>query len=128
LAEAQRRHQAARDAVASLGRGTSELAAQLTFADQRLRHALVAVVEDEGVVARLLAAYDRSRVVVEQIAKVLRFLEPNFVSPGWEHPDRPIPAVDGSFLAEWRTALAALEAGEIETILPEIDPGSKPGL
>jgi hypothetical protein len=128
LTEAQHQHQLARSAIATLEAGARDLEPQLIFAGERVRNALVAALENESAITRLLEAYDRSRVAVEQVAAVLRFLGPSFVNLGWEHPDRPLPAVDGSFLAAWRTTLKALEAGAVETPLPEIDPGSKSGL
>ena len=118
LTKARHAHQLARSAIATLESGFRDLEPQLIFAGERVRNALASVLESESAVARLLGAYDRSRVAVEQIAAVLRFLGPSFVSLGWEHPDRPLPAVDGSFLAAWRATLAALEAGEVETPLP----------
>jgi hypothetical protein len=119
LAEAQRRHRLARDAIATLESGLRDLAPQLTFAGARVRDALVAVVEAEGAVDDLLAAYDRSRVHVEQIAAALRFLEPSFVRPGWAHPDRPIPPHQTPLADAWRAVLKALEEGAVETPLPQ---------
>jgi hypothetical protein len=127
LTEARHAHQLARSAITTLESGAREVAGHLALAAERAHNALAAMLEAEGVVGNLLAAYDAGRAHVEQIAMVLRFLGPGRgVNGGWEHPDRPLPAVDGSLLDAWRAALAALERGEVETALPEINPGSKP--
>jgi len=121
LTEAQHQHRLARDAIMTLEGGLRDLAPQLTFAGARVRDALASVLEDEGAVRDLLTAYDACRVRTEQVAAALRFLEPSFVRPGWAHPDRAIPPHQTPLADAWRAVLKALEEGEVETALPEIE-------
>jgi hypothetical protein len=119
LIEARHAHQLARSAIATLEAGARDLEPQLTFAGERVRNALVAVVEAEGGVKHLLEAYDDARIGVERIALALRLLGPTFkISAGIEHPDRALPRHDASLADAWRTVLKALEDGEVETALP----------
>jgi len=122
LAEAHDRDRQARERIATLRTALADATSPMTFAEMRVREALVAVLDDERAIAKLLAAYDRYRSEAARIAAVLRQLGPGFVgheNGGWEHPDRPVPAFDGALAGAWWAALAALERGEVETPLPD---------
>ena len=125
--EAKRRHALARQAIASLEAGSREVAGDLGTANERVRNALVAVIEAEDGVKHLMEAYDETRARLEQIALALRHLGPFFgVSPGFEHPQRALPRHDASLLNAWRTALAALESGEVEVACRKSKPSRSP--
>jgi hypothetical protein len=113
----------ARQAIASLEAGSREVAGDLRTANERARNALAAVVKAEDGVKHLMEAYDETRVRLERIALALRHLGPTFeVSPGFEHPLRPLPRHDVSLVNAWREALLALARGEVETPLPLPEP------
>jgi hypothetical protein len=114
VVEVKHQHDLAREQIRMLETGIRELEPRLTLASEAVRNALAAVVANEQAVQHLLEAY-----AVERLALALRLLGPGHgVSPGFQHPLRPLPRHDTALADAWRAALTALESGEVETVLP----------
>jgi hypothetical protein len=120
LEQAQRQHQLAREAIATLQAGLTNTALPVSAGGAKVKGAIAGVLESEGAVEGLLEAYDLSRARTAMFAAVLLELGPALVSnPGWQHSDRPVPPFDPALLAAWRSTLQALEAGEADMPLPD---------
>jgi hypothetical protein len=117
--ETQATHRRARELIALLEQGQAAAAPPIHFAAGRVEAALRDLLVEEGVVERLVGAYDTYRVRAAAVAAVLRSLGLSLI--GLQHQyweQRPIPPYV-SLVPEWTAVLEKLRAGEVDTAWPE---------